>query len=829
MDISKLCLSVVTKEMSVIAAPSPTPLHHPITSAPEMAQSLPASFSSPTGDNLSDPPHLTTPSPRLLNSHSPSPSTSCSTIPQSTVSLDVLADVAAATLGEGLGEDVGHQTQFVIEGGQDFPEEVLTGIQSLTVDAIRSLSIKSLATLFTRLFYEAETRLFTAHCAFSVVRGSGRGNGTTMVDTCDKSFTSYGSSSRATASLNDHLAHHLYQVVLEAEEEEDSQNLRDVYFRTVFYNPNLAGTGEGEDVELFGDPIEEDVRTSIEEEEEILDYEELQSLKGVKEEEVEEVEEVTEEEVVMEFEEMMIEVSGYPPLATGPSNNRIAPMGTSGHSELLGSFQRMAGNEQKSRVDRMIRDSESKTAIEGLKTELTTLPTTFVSEGGLEVEVEDSDDDDPLANDEDHIPLTFRDAYPFEDASNSKRTKGPGRDFHSYKGHFSKRSSSAAQKPYLNGEPYPISRIASSMGSGISEKKEEDEEYDSDDFQPEDVEVEEGYAKFDHDHAYTMAIKKKRTSSASPASSLQQPTAQPCHYIPVSDATTGEVVLLPIVDGQIIFQADDQNRSFIISEDAEILTMMGPPTTSTSVPVDQQQRPSYPPMPRNTAGTAKLYISEEWVPTTAEEEDNIDFEPQPCDMRANPADSKAAKEEWVKQTALKHIRYLRGRKKKDNYTLTRRICNDGKIFTAAATLLYHYRSHAGIKAFVCQICNTSFTRQHSLNYHMLIHNGQNRFTCDVCSRQFRHPQHYKEHLRRHTGETPFSCPDCAESFKTRNTFKRHLKLRHLKMLTAENAIRDMTDDEITKLRGTAIGKSLPRLIKTRPGRPTILPNKTQIC
>ena len=53
------------------------------------------------------------------------------------------------------------------------------------------------------------------------------------------------------------------------------------------------------------------------------------------------------------------------------------------------------------------------------------------------------------------------------------------------------------------------------------------------------------------------------------------------------------------------------------------------------------------------------------------------------------------------------------------------------------------RSHAGIKAFICQICNTSFTRQHSLNYHMLIHNGQSRFTCDACGRQFRHPQHYK--------------------------------------------------------------------------------------
>ena len=52
---------------------------------------------------------------------------------------------------------------------------------------------------------------------------------------------------------------------------------------------------------------------------------------------------------------------------------------------------------------------------------------------------------------------------------------------------------------------------------------------------------------------------------------------------------------------------------------------------------------------------------------------------------------EARSEEWIKRTALKHIRYLRGRKKKDNYVLSCRICNDGKVFTAAATLLYHYR------------------------------------------------------------------------------------------------------------------------------------------
>lgn len=95
----------------------------------------------------------------------------------------------------------------------------------------------------------------------------------------------------------------------------------------------------------------------------------------------------------------------------------------------------------------------------------------------------------------------------------------------------------------------------------------------------------------------------------------------------------------------------------------------------------------------------------------------------------------------MQKLALKCIRELRCRKKEET-SLVCKICKN-KAFTATATLMYHYRSHAGIKPFVCLICNTTFTRQHSLNYHMLIHNNQSRFTCKDCGRKFRHPSHFK--------------------------------------------------------------------------------------
>ncbi|CAN7995476.1 unnamed protein product [Ixodes hexagonus] len=137
--------------------------------------------------------------------------------------------------------------------------------------------------------------------------------------------------------------------------------------------------------------------------------------------------------------------------------------------------------------------------------------------------------------------------------------------------------------------------------------------------------------------------------------------------------------------------------------------------------------------------------------------------------------------------ALKHIRALRAKRKDERGPLVCKICKT-KVFTAQATLMYHYRSHAGIKPFNCKICEATFTRQHSLNYHMLIHNNKSRFACDDCGRHFRHPSHFKEHLRRHTGETPYQCTDCSQRFKTRNTYKRHLKTRHGKILTAQGIL-----------------------------------------
>ena len=115
----------------------------------------------------------------------------------------------------------------------------------------------------------------------------------------------------------------------------------------------------------------------------------------------------------------------------------------------------------------------------------------------------------------------------------------------------------------------------------------------------------------------------------------------------------------------------------------------------------------------------------------------------------------------LKRLALQYINDIRvkNRGQTDKSSFRCKICID-KTFTSPTTLIYHYRSHAGVKPYECSLCKATFTRQHSLNYHTLIHLNKSRFVCDECGRNFRHPSHFKEHMRRHTGETPYECTEC---------------------------------------------------------------------
>ncbi|XP_053375768.1 uncharacterized protein LOC123563837 [Mercenaria mercenaria] len=253
---------------------------------------------------------------------------------------------------------------------------------------------------------------------------------------------------------------------------------------------------------------------------------------------------------------------------------------------------------------------------------------------------------------------------------------------------------------------------------------------------------------------------------------------------------------VPMVSAEEIIEEKTDGEEEEAETEDEYEEMSQNEDASETAPLSSGEKP-YPPMPKSIlARKGRLgFDIQDLSPEASDDEDFIKTR-----KKTNPLgrEGREGNLGWEPKLALKFIKELKARKKDENIPLKCKICKD-KTFTATATLMYHYRSHAGIKPFVCLICNTTFTRQHSLNYHMLIHNNQSRFTCKDCGRKFRHPSHFKEHLRRHTGETPFECLDCGQKFKTRNTYKRHLKTRHGKLLTA-TGIHLLSQEEFAKVR-----------------------------
>ncbi|XP_029658043.1 uncharacterized protein LOC115232346 isoform X1 [Octopus sinensis] len=292
-----------------------------------------------------------------------------------------------------------------------------------------------------------------------------------------------------------------------------------------------------------------------------------------------------------------------------------------------------------------------------------------------------------------------------------------------------------------------------------------------------------------HDHCYTTISGKKCLVETCSVYSDNEEDNSSNHSADVEDSSTLDSrPLLPILELDFCSEdipsvaSEEIVDSSLLTEDEDSLGHCG-------------YKP-YPPMPKSAlAKKGKLQVPEE--NESLSEGEAVEYN-TPCPKKKKKDFEKNTAAELERKTALRCIRELKGRKKDDKIALACQICLD-KTFTASATLMYHYRSHAGIKPFVCLLCSTTFTRQHSLNYHMLIHNNQSRFTCKDCGRKFRHPSHFKEHLRRHTGETPFECKDCPQKFKTRNTYKRHLKTRHGKLLTAAG-IHVLSKEEFLKVR-----------------------------
>lgn len=119
-------------------------------------------------------------------------------------------------------------------------------------------------------------------------------------------------------------------------------------------------------------------------------------------------------------------------------------------------------------------------------------------------------------------------------------------------------------------------------------------------------------------------------------------------------------------------------------------------------------------------------------------------------------------------------------------------------------LVTHMKTHTNVKTYICDICNSLFSKKSQYNVHMRMHTGERPFQCrvsenaywknfiihihnselcslQICCQTFAHSSVLKLHVRKHTGEKPFHCLLCKDdevAFSQLAHLKTHMRKIH---------------------------------------------------
>lgn len=104
--------------------------------------------------------------------------------------------------------------------------------------------------------------------------------------------------------------------------------------------------------------------------------------------------------------------------------------------------------------------------------------------------------------------------------------------------------------------------------------------------------------------------------------------------------------------------------------------------------------------------------------------------------------------------------------------------NNSNNNVMAGTVIVANHQSESVKRFVCQCCNTSYSRKSNLNAHMRSHaDGKKAFSCDYCQATYSRKANLNTHVRIHSDDTkPFRCNMCEAIYSRKSSLDAHVRI-----------------------------------------------------